>query len=149
MDIDQQPGMIYIFLKKAHELVKLSVDFIRISFTQLKKNNSCLWNVYLKPKRERKKNRLKNVSDAGRCCFFFLSSFAFSSHFCPFVYKIRIKKKLLEGKQLNKIVIYSAYIYIKASLLGRKVSWSGTPPPEPLSHLNAPPPPIPPPDTNK
>lgn len=42
---------------------------------------------------------------------------AFSS-FCPFVYKIITKEEKKTDKQNQ--VIYSAYIYIKAFLLGRK-----------------------------
>ena len=34
-------------------LVKMWTDFIRKSFTQLKKNNFCLWNVYFRREKTR------------------------------------------------------------------------------------------------
>lgn len=106
--------------KKEHELVKCQWTLLESASLSWRKNNFCLWNVYLKPKRKKQAQKCFWC----RAMQFFVSLFSFFFYFCPFVYKII--KKILKGKQLNKIVIYSAYIYIKAFLLGRKVSWSGT-----------------------
>ena len=117
----------------------MSVDFIRIGFTQLKKKqllslehlprketnlqNKSLEGQYIKQwhqnifdketKVKENKQRLKYFLDAGRF-FFFLSSFR------PLVYKTITNKRAKQTKKKQNQVIYSAYIYIKAFLLGRK-----------------------------
>ena len=119
----------------------MSVDFIRIGFTQLKKKqllslehlprketnlqNKSLEGQYIKQwhqnifdketKVKENKQRLKYFLDAGRFFFFRCNIW------CLTVQKKKKKKgkKKKKKKKLNQ-VIYSAYIYIKAFLLGRK-----------------------------
>lgn len=105
----------------------MSVDFIRIGFTQLKKKqllslerlprkksnlqNKLLEGQYIKQWHQNifdKKTKLKEKKGSN-----IFGCRAFSS-FYPFVYKIITKE------EEKSTVIYSAYIYIKAFLLGRK-----------------------------
>lgn len=82
--------------KKEHELVKCQWTLLESASLSWRKNNFCLWNVYLKPKRKKQAQKCFWC----RAMQFFVSLFSFFFLFLPIC--LQNNKKNIERKTIEQ-----------------------------------------------